>query len=67
MIELANFHEGTGWHCEGVVGDSYTLCGDDWYGDTICEEEKLAHKTGRLKDITCDRCLAIIKFCKQLK
>jgi len=49
-------------HCEGPDGADYTLCGEalEAWDDHVAMESTHA-------EITCDRCIGIIQFCKKVR
>lgn len=49
-------------HCEGSDGVDYTLCGAG-----IAAWHEAPQMTTTHAEITCDRCIEIIRFCKRVR
>jgi len=51
-------------HLDGILADSYSLCGDDTAGDDV-EGWRTGYET--IDPITCPACITIINYCKRVK
>lgn len=53
---------GSGFHCQGVDGNDYTLCGFSLDG----QEGSIEEVKSSPPRVDCPQCLAVIYFCRKL-